>query len=189
MRAKLKEALKKIGTFELEGFELATERPKLRELPEGSPELEEWREKLLDLVYAAHDIQEDESRPEELSFTEALMVATKELLTPVQLAGLFEALDAGQIGLTPDIVATYAMASETERRAARVRIGRQSMPNTAALLSKPEQYNRELLDLMVPESVEFIQLAGETEDDFLDRIIHLTRGLHRAWTERKIDVG
>jgi len=138
----------------------ATKYPKL--LEEHELNEEDFRDKVFDIVSLATMIQADAD--ELIIFDEALELASKELLSSVQLLGLREALMETDSALTPELIATYALSSGVTMRPPRFTV--ECIPQEHEDL-QPSLVTA--LAILLPDQFDVIALDGEDQEAFVRR--------------------
>jgi len=153
--------------FSAKSFHPPQEFPKLP--AEDELDSLDFKNKVLEIVELATMIQAEEADPESMMlFDEALERAAKEILTQVQGRGLYEALRDTDAALTPELIATYAMAGQTVERPARFNIA-------VHLEEEPGELApgvREALVILFPDSFDIVALSTESAiEELIERAI------------------
>lgn len=159
--------------FELSRFVPAAQYPRL--LKEEEIDSEAYRNAVLDTVMRATEIQEMASEPdaEVMTFDEALERASAELLNSVQLLGLKEALEDAGAPLSPELIATYKLSTDTVDRPERFTF----TPREELTEMEGPQWVRSLLQILIPEEFDVVRMAGESMEDMHVRAMCMLRGL------------
>jgi hypothetical protein len=156
------------AVFHVVEYSPPRERPALLSQEELDEREDEIRERVLDIVQAATQAQNDElEKPggRMITFDEALEEAAKYMLTPVQMRGLVENSDEDYIPLVPEVIATYSMADDV--RVAPAQLAFELVHDHDDVATDPVR--RTALTVMLPEQFYIVALEGETPEDLVLR--------------------
>lgn len=165
-----------MGELELETvfrvlqYEPSTVYPKLKD--EALIDLDAFRDDCLEVASLAAMLAD-----KTITYEEAILGAAEELLSPVGLRGLKEALDDGRAPLSHEIVATYMQCDEEIKRPARFEI--------ELVMTEAEQEDRgpvvlAVQTILLPETFDIVQLEHETTEAFVQRTVRVLMRVSEA---------